>query len=76
MDGVLIVITNRGLRRGPKEVSERLGRGEPVDPSQYYFRTSAEFEAPQGSPMLGSTTRSSSAWQSVRPTRPSFVSSK
>src|SRR5262245_8330662 len=48
-DGVPIMITNRGLRRGPKEVIERLGRGEAVDPSQYYFRTSAEFEAPVGS---------------------------
>jgi hypothetical protein len=48
-DGVLIMITNRGLRRGPKDVIEKLGRGEPVDPSLYYFRTSAEFEAPANS---------------------------
>jgi hypothetical protein len=48
-DGVLIMITNRGVRRGPKEVIERLAKGEAVDPSQYYFRTSAEFEAPVGS---------------------------
>lgn len=48
-DGVPIMITNRGVRRGPKEVIERLSRGEAVDASQYYFRTSAEFEAPVGS---------------------------
>lgn len=48
-DGVLIMITNRGFRHGPEEVIEKLGRGEVVDPSQYYFRTSAEFEAPAGS---------------------------
>jgi hypothetical protein len=48
-DGVSIMITNRGVRRGPKEVIESLGRGEAVDPSKYYFRTSAEFEAPADS---------------------------
>jgi hypothetical protein len=48
-DGSLIMITNRGLRRGPKDVIEKLGRGEHVDPSAYYFRTVAEFEAPAGS---------------------------
>jgi hypothetical protein len=45
-DGTLIMVTNRGLRHGPPEVIEKLARGEPVDPSLYYFRTSAEFEAP------------------------------
>lgn len=47
-DRVLIMITNRGLRHGPKEVIERLAKGEPVSPSEYYFRTCAEFEAPVG----------------------------
>ena len=45
-DGVLIMVTNRGMRHGPPDVIERLTRGESVDPGQYYFRTSAEFEAP------------------------------
>ena len=40
------MVTNRGMRHGPPEVIEKLSRGEAVDPSQYYFRTSAEFEAP------------------------------
>jgi hypothetical protein len=45
-DGTLIMVTNRGLRHGPPAVIERLARGEAVDPSLYYFRTSAELEAP------------------------------
>lgn len=48
-DSVLIMVSNRGVRRGPPAVIARLGRGEPVDPSEYYFRTTAEFEAPVGS---------------------------
>ncbi|PZN33152.1 MAG: DUF3237 domain-containing protein [Proteobacteria bacterium] len=48
-DGVLIMVTNRGLRRGPPDVIERLTRGEPVDPAEYYFRTVPEFEAPRDS---------------------------
>jgi hypothetical protein len=45
-DGVLVMVTNRGVRHGPQAVIDKLARGEPVDPSQYYFRTAAEFEAP------------------------------
>ena len=48
-DGVLVMVTNRGMRHGPAAVIEKLARGEVVDPSQYYFRTSAEFEAPSES---------------------------
>jgi hypothetical protein len=48
-DHVLVMVTNRGMRHGPPEVIEKLTRGEPVEPSQYYFRTAAEFEAPLGS---------------------------
>jgi hypothetical protein len=48
-DEVLIMVTNRGIRRASPAVTERLGRGEPVDPSEYYFRTTPEFEAPIGS---------------------------
>ena len=40
------MVTNRGMRHGPPEIIEKLTRGETVDPGQYYFRTSAEFEAP------------------------------
>ena len=49
-DGCLVVITNRGLWRGSPEVGARLMQGESVDPSEYYFRTRAELEAPAGSP--------------------------
>ena len=48
-DGVLIMVTNRGLRHGPPAVIERMARGEAVDPQEYYFRTVAEFEAPLAS---------------------------
>jgi len=43
-DGALIHITNRGLRHGPAEVIRRLGAGEKVDASEYYFRTTPVFE--------------------------------
>ena len=49
-DGVTIMIINRGMRHGPPAVIDRLAKGEPVDPSLYYFRTVAEFEAPSDSP--------------------------
>jgi len=47
-DGALVQVINRGMRHGPAEVLERVFRGESVDPSEYYFRTVAEFEAPKG----------------------------
>ena len=43
-DGALVNMLYRGLRHGPREVIERLDRGEPVDPSEYYFRTAPSFE--------------------------------
>jgi hypothetical protein len=43
-DGALIHMTSFGLRHGPPAVIAALGRGEPVDPSAYYFRTSPRFE--------------------------------
>ena len=48
-DGTLIMVTNKGVRHGPKEIIEKMARGEPVDASQYYFRTTAQFEAPNDS---------------------------
>ncbi len=47
-DGVEIAIINRGLRRAPPEVMERLSRGDHVDPAHVYFRTAPVFEAPAG----------------------------
>lgn len=43
-DGALIYVRNVGVRTGPPEVLARLGRGEPVDPATYYFRTTPRFE--------------------------------
>ena len=39
-----IYMTYRGYRHGPKDVIDRLNRGEAVDPSLYYFRTTPNFE--------------------------------
>jgi hypothetical protein len=42
-DGASIYMTSFGLRHGPPEVLAALARGEPVDPSKYYFRTAPRF---------------------------------
>jgi hypothetical protein len=39
-----IYMTYRGYRHGPKDVIDRLNRGEAVDPGLYYFRTTPNFE--------------------------------
>jgi 5-methylphenazine-1-carboxylate 1-monooxygenase len=43
-DGALISVATRGWRHGPREVLERLAQGETVDPSEYYFRVSIQYE--------------------------------
>jgi hypothetical protein len=43
-DGALIHMASLGLRHGPPEVLAALARGEAVDPSSYYFRTTLRFE--------------------------------
>ena len=43
-DGALIHMTSFGLRHGPPEVIAAIARGERVDPSTYYFRTTPRFE--------------------------------
>jgi Protein of unknown function (DUF3237) len=49
-DGAVIEVTNPGVRVATPEVIEQLARGEPVDPSRYYFRTTPQFaaSAPRG----------------------------
>ncbi|ACA18964.1 conserved hypothetical protein [Methylobacterium sp. 4-46] len=42
--GGLIACQYTGLRAGPPEVLERVGRGEAVDPGAYYFRAAMRFE--------------------------------
>lgn len=43
-DGALIYVNNKGYRHGPKEVIDRLARGEDVDPALYYMRATPWFE--------------------------------
>jgi hypothetical protein len=43
-NGGHVLGSSEGLRHGPPHVMEKLGRGENVDPSQYYFRTVMRFE--------------------------------
>jgi hypothetical protein len=43
-DKHLVYMTYRGYRHGPKDVIDRLNKGEKVDPSLYYFRTTPHFE--------------------------------
>jgi len=47
-DGHTIYMQNRGLRWASPEVSERLKRGERVDPADYYMRLSPSFEVQPG----------------------------
>jgi hypothetical protein len=43
-DGAVIYVENRGIRRGPIELIQRLNRGEAADPALIYFRTVPKFE--------------------------------
>ena len=43
-DQALIGMHYNGLRHGPAEVLARLGRGEDVNPGEYYFRITPTFE--------------------------------
>src|ERR1700755_1971357 len=43
-DGALIHMSSFGLRHGPPEVIAAIARGERVDSTQYYFRTTPRFE--------------------------------
>jgi len=43
-DRALIYMSFQGLRHGPADVIAALGRGEVVDPANYYFRTVPRFE--------------------------------
>ncbi len=43
-DGELIFMNYKGMRHGPKDVLDRLGKGETVDPSLYYMRAMPVFE--------------------------------
>ena len=44
-DGALVYVRNLGIRYGRPEVLERIQRGDAVDPTEYYFRSTPRFEA-------------------------------
>jgi Protein of unknown function (DUF3237) len=43
-DGDLIFMRYGGFRHGPKDVMDRLARGDAVEPTEYYFRITPLFE--------------------------------
>jgi hypothetical protein len=43
-DGALIGMTYLGMRYGPKEVLDRIARGEKVSPTEYYMRATPYYE--------------------------------
>jgi hypothetical protein len=43
-DGAVIYIENIGIRFGPKELLDRIAKGETVDPKLIYFRSVPRFE--------------------------------
>ena len=47
-DGTVIYIKNVGVRVATPEVAAKIAKGENVDASLYYFRTTPRFEAPTG----------------------------
>lgn len=47
-DGTVIAIDNQGVRVASAEVTEKLAKGEDVDPTAYYFRTTPTFEVATG----------------------------
>ena len=55
-DGKLIYVQNAGIRHASPEVTAKLMKGEPVDPSLVYFRTVPKFET--SAPELAWLTRS------------------
>jgi hypothetical protein len=47
-DGALIVMTYQAMRTGPATIMEKLDKGEPVEPTSYYFRMNPTFETQAG----------------------------
>ena len=43
-DGAIVYIENVGIRFGPKELLDRIAKGEIVDPGLIYFRSVPKFE--------------------------------
>lgn len=47
-DGTPIYIVNKGIFHAPAEVIARVDAGDEVNPSDYYFRSTPVFDAPDG----------------------------
>ncbi|WP_161988966.1 DUF3237 domain-containing protein [Sphingomonas glacialis] len=47
-DGTVIGITNPAVRVASEALTHRLAHDEPVDPSEYYFRSTPRFTVPDG----------------------------
>lgn len=47
-DGVLLTVTNRGIRHTLPDMAAHMMRGELVEPSAIYFRCTPQIEAPAG----------------------------
>ena len=47
-DGTLIVMSYQAVRAGSAAILEKLDKGEPVDPTSYYFRMNPTFETQTG----------------------------
>src|ERR1700719_2655620 len=43
-DGAIVYIENIGIRFGPKQLLDRIAKGEDVDPGLIYFRSVPKFE--------------------------------
>jgi Protein of unknown function (DUF3237) len=43
-DGAIVYIENIGIRFGPKQLLDRIAKGESVDPALIYFRSVPKFE--------------------------------
>src|SRR6202022_4742686 len=43
-DGAIVYIENIGIRFGPKQLLDRIAKGEIVDPALIYFRSVPKFE--------------------------------
>src|SRR4030088_2829954 len=47
-DGAIVYIENVGMRFGPKQLVDRIAKGEIVDPALIYFRSAPKFETGSG----------------------------
>lgn len=68
-DDARVEVVSSGMRHGPGDVLARLGRGDDVDPAEYFFRTFVRFQT--GAPRLLDLNRTLAVAVGAR--RPSTV---